>query len=674
MKLRKLFTATLSILLIVALTGCGGSKSEADTTPDKTSETDASELVNLYDSISADTKYVALSDLPEITAKESYTIGVAMTDVSTGWFKALYDHVNEKLTEAGVAVNLVQCNDDAAMQVDQINTFIAQGVDAIIINPANPQETVTSALDDCAAAGIPVVAVDTPPEAGAAYMTACVTDAYSLGIEMKGICKSFGAVKALKDIDFAVRAGETMALVGENGAGKSTLMKVLTGVYAKDSGTILINGEEVRKINTVIAKNLGIAQVYQQFEMMDELSVTENICLGDKSFSKHGLVQFKTMMRQTQELLDHYHIPIDANAKVGTLSAAMKQFISIARVLYRKPRVIVFDEPTAVLSDSEVHILMDIIASLKKEKVTIIYISHRMDEIFQLSDRITVMRDGVVITVLENKNLIKDDLITHMLGKTLGAMYVTRGKIRSEQCVLEVEGLTNDVIKDVSFKLREGEILGIAGLVNSGRTETARAIMGVDKLKSGTIKINGVPVKIKNPTDAVRHGLFLAPEDRKAQAMVLCRPIRENISLSKLSSVTNRLGILNSKKEAETIDNLVRALKVKMDTIESPVQDLSGGNQQKIVIAKALTAQPNILIFDEPTQGIDVGARAEIYGLLEKLRADGKSIILISSETEEIQGTCDRTIVMRSGHVTGELNAEEMKDTKLMLQYMYKDV
>ena len=284
------------------------------------------------------------------------------------------------------------------------------------------------------------------------------------------------------------------------------------------------------------------------------------------------------------------------------------------------------------------------------------------------------MRDGVVITVLENKNLIKDDLITHMLGKTLGAMYVTRGKIRSEQCVLEVEGLTNDVIKDVSFKLREGEILGIAGLVNSGRTETARAIMGVDKLKSGTIKINGVPVKIKNPTDAVRHGLFLAPEDRKAQAMVLCRPIRENISLSKLSSVTNRLGILNSKKEAETIDNLVRALKVKMDTIESPVQDLSGGNQQKIVIAKALTAQPNILIFDEPTQGIDVGARAEIYGLLEKLRADGKSIILISSETEEIQGTCDRTIVMRSGHVTGELNAEEMKDTKLMLQYMYKDV
>ena len=485
-------------------------------------------------------------------------------------------------------------------------------------------------------------------------------------IEMKSICKSFGAVKALKNIDFAVRAGETMALVGENGAGKSTLMKVLTGVYTKDTGTILIGGEEVRKNNPVVAKNLGIAQVYQQFEMMDELSVTENICLGDKGFSKHGLVQFKTMMRQTQELLDHYHIPIDANAKVGTLSAAMKQFISIARVLYRKPRVIVFDEPTAVLSDSEVHILMDIIDSLKQEKVTIIYISHRMDEIFQLSDRITIMRDGAVITVLENKNLTKDNLISHMLGKTLGAMYVTRGKIRSERYVLEVVGLTNDAIKDVSFKLREGEILGIAGLVNSGRTETARAIMGADKLKSGTIKINGTPVKIKNPTDAVRHGLFLAPEDRKKQAMVLCRPIRENISLSKLSSVTNRLGILNSKKEAETIDNLVRALKVKMDTIESPVQDLSGGNQQKIVIAKAITARPNILIFDEPTQGIDVGARAEIYELMVGLLEEGKAIIMISSDMDELLGMSDRIVVLSEGKLAGELSRREFSQDKVL--------
>ncbi|NBH80392.1 sugar ABC transporter ATP-binding protein [Clostridiaceae bacterium] len=493
-------------------------------------------------------------------------------------------------------------------------------------------------------------------------------------LEMRGICKSFGAVKALKNIDFIVEEGETMALVGENGAGKSTLMKILTGVYTKDTGTITMQSEEIRKNNTITAKKKGIAQVYQQFEMMDELSVTENICLGDESFAKGGIVQFKRLKERTIELLEHYHIPIDADARVGDLSAAMKQFISIARVLLRGPKLIVFDEPTAVLSDSEVNILMEIIASLKRERVTIIYISHRMDEIFQLSDRITVMRDGELVTVLENKNLTKDDLITYMLGKNLGAMYVARGNRKSDRCVLEVENLTNEAIHDVSFQLREGEILGIAGLVNSGRTETARAIIGADKLKSGTIKINGAAVKIKSPKDAVRYGLFLAPEDRKKQAMVLCRPIRENISLSRLSSATKLFGILDEKKEAATIDKLVRALKVKMDTIESDVQDLSGGNQQKIVIAKAITAQPQILIFDEPTQGIDVGARAEIYALLEQLRAEGKSIIIISSETEEIQGTCDRTIVMRSGYVTGELNAMEMQDTKLMLQYMYKDV
>jgi ribose transport system ATP-binding protein len=493
-------------------------------------------------------------------------------------------------------------------------------------------------------------------------------------IEMKDINKSFGAVKALKDINFSVKAGETMALVGENGAGKSTLMKILTGVYTKDNGTINIDGKDIKKNSPRIAQESGIFQVYQQFEMMEEMSVIDNICLGSKDYSKKGLVDYNKLKEDTQALLDHYKIPVKAEDKVGTLSAAMKQFISIAKVLYRKPKILVLDEPTAVLSDSEVNILWDIIDSLKNENVTIIYISHRLDEIFKLSDRITVMRDGEVITVLENKNLTKDDLITHMLGKNLGAMYVTKGKRRSDRKVLEIEGFTNNHIKNVTFKLYEGEILGIAGLVNSGRTETARAIMGIDRIKSGTIKINGKQVKIKNPTDAVRYGLFLAPEDRKKQAMVLCRPIRENISLSKLSTVTNKSGILKLRYEAKTIEELTRTLKVKMDNIESPVQDLSGGNQQKVVVAKAITADPEILIFDEPTQGIDVGARAEIYALLEKLRSSGKSIIIISSETEEIQGTCDRTIVMRSGHVTGELDSEEMQDTKLLLEYMYKDV
>jgi ribose transport system ATP-binding protein len=493
-------------------------------------------------------------------------------------------------------------------------------------------------------------------------------------LEMKSINKSFGAVKALKNIEFCVERGETMALVGENGAGKSTLMKILTGVYTMDSGTIMIDGEEIKKNNTIVAKNAGVGQVYQQFELVEELTVAENICMGDPCFSKHGFVQWKAMTEKADQLLQHYCIPISADTQVKTLNAAMKQFVAIAKVLYRKPKITVFDEPTAVLSDSEVHILFDIIFSLKKENATLIYISHRLNEIFELSDRISIMRDGELIKVQENKNLTKDDLISYMLGKNLGAMYAEKGTVKSDRCVLEIEHLTTDKITDVSFKLHEGEILGIAGLVNSGRTETAMAIMGVDKLKSGCIKINGELVKIKNPADAVNHGLFLAPEDRKKQAMVLCRPIRENISLSKLSTIANKFGILNQKKETDKINNLVKALKVKIDTIEKPVQELSGGNQQKIVIAKAITAQPNILIFDEPTQGIDVGAKAEIYALLEQLRGEGKSIILISSETEEIQGACDRAIVMRNGHATGEIDSDNLQNTKMMLQYMYMDI
>lgn len=493
-------------------------------------------------------------------------------------------------------------------------------------------------------------------------------------IEMKGICKSFGAVKALKNVDFSVKTGETMALVGENGAGKSTLMKILTGVYTRDQGELILNENSIKKHSAAIAKKNGIEQVYQQFEMMEDLSVTENICMGSDSFSKYGVVPFGKLRKDVVELLAHYHIPVNPDDKTGTLSAAMKQFVAIARVLYRKPKIIIFDEPTAVLSDKEVHILMDIIDSLKREKVSLIYISHRLEEIFQLSDRITVMRDGEMVSVLKNENLTKNDLIAHMLGKSLGGMYPKHGARKSDKVVLEVENLSNSNINNVSFSLREGEILGIAGLVGSGRTETARAIMGIDKLKSGTIKINGEPVRIRIPADAVKHGLFLAPEDRKAQAMVLCRTIRENITMSNFGKFCNKLGFVDGAKENRNIDQLVRSLHIKIDTIENPVQELSGGNQQKVVIAKAITAQPQILIFDEPTQGIDVGARAEIYALLETLRSEGKSIIIISSETEEIQGTCDRTLVMRNGCITGELEFDEMQDTKTMLECMYKEV
>ena len=492
-------------------------------------------------------------------------------------------------------------------------------------------------------------------------------------LKMSGINKSFGKVQALNNIDFSVREGETMALVGENGAGKSTLMKVLTGAYTKDSGVITVGGKEIPKNTTAIAKEHGISQVYQIPELVKDLTVAENVCLGEPGMSNRGIVSFGRLYREVDMLFEKYRIPVKADMLVKNLSAALKQFVAIGKVLYRDPKIVIFDEPTAVLSDSEVTILFEIIAALKKENKTIIYISHRLEEIFQLSDRISVMRDGAMVAVLDNKGLTKDDLIANMLGKQLGAMYAEKGKRKSDRVVLELDHVSTEKIHDVSFSLYEGEILGIVGLVGSGRTETANAIFGVDHVTGGVIRVNGKEESIKSPIAATKLGIFLAPEDRKNEAMVLCRPIRENISLSKLSSISKH-GVCFDRAERNNVDKLCRDLNVKMASIESPVQDLSGGNQQKVVIAKAFTADPQILIFDEPTQGIDVGAKAEIYVLLEKLRSEGKSIILISSEIEEIQGTCDRTIVLRNGHVTGELTEEELQNTETVLQSMYKEV
>lgn len=492
-------------------------------------------------------------------------------------------------------------------------------------------------------------------------------------LEMVNIQKSFGVVRALKDVTFCVREGETMGLVGENGAGKSTLMKVLTGAYQRDAGSIRMSGELLQKNTTAVAKQHGIAQVYQQVELAEELSVAENICLGEKAFSANGLVRWKQMYEQVDALLEHYKIPLRARTPVRSLSSAMKQFAAVAKVLFRKPKLIVFDEPTAVLSDSEVTILFDILDRLKKEGVTIIYISHRLDEIFRLCDRIAIMRDGSLVATLDNVGLTKDDLIAHMLGKNLGAMYCTdRGEPLGDEPVLELEHVTTDRVHDVSFALRRGEILGIIGLVGSGRTETAMAIFGADRIRSGQIRMNGKPLRLRKPADAAAAGIFLAPEDRKKQAMVLCRPIRENISLSKLSTIS-RFGICRRGQEHASVDRLCRDLKVKMASAEVPVGHLSGGNQQKVVIAKAFTADPQILIFDEPTQGIDVGAKADIYYLLEKLRKQGKSIIVISSETEEIQGVCDRAVVMQGGTVVAEVAKEDLQCTELLLQCMYQE-
>ena len=489
-------------------------------------------------------------------------------------------------------------------------------------------------------------------------------------IELKNIDKKFGAVHALKEVSLKINQGETMALVGENGAGKSTLVKILTGAYTKDSGEIRMEGKQTFFKDTIEAKKYGISQVYQQVEIWPELTVAENIFLGESDMSSNGIIAWENIYAKARKLLDKYNIPIYEKTKVKDLSVASRQLIAIAKVLSRNPKVVIFDEPTAVLSNKEVDILFDIIDALKKENITIIYISHRLEEIFQLSDRIAIMRDGEMVTVLDNKNLTKDDLITHMLGRHVDFIYPEKKPTDSDEVVLELRNVTTDKVKDISFSLRRGEILGVIGLVNSGRTEMARAIYGMDKIKEGEISLFGKTVNFRSPTDAVKHGLFLAPEDRKQEAVIDIRPIRENITISNLKSVS-KCGIFDKQKEYNIVDDIMQQLLVKADSMESTIDTLSGGNQQKVVIAKAIVSEPKILIFDEPTQGIDVGAKSEINALVQRLREKGMSIILISSEIEEVQGMCNRALIMRDGKIVGEVE-NNIDDSEHILNLMYR--
>jgi ribose transport system ATP-binding protein len=489
-------------------------------------------------------------------------------------------------------------------------------------------------------------------------------------LEIKNVDKRFGAVHALKDVSLSVEEGETLALVGENGAGKSTLVKVLTGVYQMDRGDIFFAGKKNNFKSAHESRRSGIAEVYQQAELIPELTVAENIFLGDKSVYTHGFISWKTMFERTAQLLNKYGIFIDPYARIKKLNVATRQLVAIAKVLLQQPKMVIFDEPTAVLSDNEVKILFDIIGKLKAGHTTIIYISHRLEEIFTICNRVAVMRDGSLITVLENKNLTKADLITHMLGRKLEAMFPEKDIVCGNEIVLELKNVSTAKVSDISFKLMKGEILGITGLVGSGRTELARAIYGLDKIKNGEIWIEGKKERLRDARDANKRGIFLAPEDRKGEALVLIRPIRENITISNLKTIANPF-FCNSKKERNIVEKLKNELNIKTDTIDKAVSSLSGGNQQKIVVAKAITTHPKILVFDEPTQGIDVGAKLEIYNLLYKLKKEGLSIIVISSEIEEVQGLCSRIIVMRNGRIAGEIK-ENVGEAEIILQLMYR--
>ena len=490
-------------------------------------------------------------------------------------------------------------------------------------------------------------------------------------LQLKKIDKRFTMVHALKEVTLDVYPGETLALVGENGAGKSTLMKILTGAYIRDSGEIWISGKKTDYRSPLEAKKYGVAQVYQQAELIPELTVAENLFLGEQGFSEKGLVHWPAIFRKAGELLRSCGVDIDPYEKVKDLNVAYRQLIAIIKVVYRDHAILIFDEPTAVLSDKEVGVLFSLLDKLKARGKTVLYISHRLEEIFQVSDRIAIMRDGELVTVLQNKNVSKADLISHMLGRQMGAMFPKQGNIdASNETVLELQNVCTTKVRGISFRLRRGEILGVTGLVGSGRTEMARAIYGLDPLLNGQVLVNGQQKKIRSPRDAMKNGIFLAPEDRKGEALVLVRPIRENITLSNLKRVS-KYGWCQNTGECTLVEQLREQMRIKAQSIETLVRNLSGGNQQKVVIAKAIAAQPHILIVDEPTQGIDVGAKSEIYALLERMRQMGMSILMISSEIEEVQGMCSRIIVMRGGTIVGEVT-QNLDDSEHILSLMYR--
>lgn len=485
-------------------------------------------------------------------------------------------------------------------------------------------------------------------------------------LTMKGIDKSFPGVHALDHVDLEVRKGEVLALMGENGAGKSTLMKVLTGIYKKDSGTITFEGREIEFNNTKEAQDEGVIIVHQELNMLGHLTVAQNIFIG-REFKKGIRVDDKRMKAEAAKLFQMMNIDIDPSETMGRLTVGRQQMCEIAKAISHEAKVIIFDEPSAALTESEIDELFKIIRKLREKGLGIVYISHRMDEIKEITDRVTVMRDGTYVGTLITKDSTKNDIINMMVGRVIYEDPKTKNMTpEGAPVVLKVEHLNvGRMVRDVSFELHEGEILGFSGLMGAGRTETARAIFGADPIDSGTIYVKGEKVAIKSPQDAVEHGIGYLSEDRKRYGIVLHKTVAENTTMATLNSYMNGI-FIDKKKEKEIAEKYVESLATKTPDVDELVVNLSGGNQQKVVIAKWLTRNCDILIFDEPTRGIDVGAKNEIYKLMNQLAAEGKAIIMISSEMTEILRMSDKIVVMCEGKKTGELDISEATQENIM--------
>ena len=487
-------------------------------------------------------------------------------------------------------------------------------------------------------------------------------------LQMSHITKRFPGVLALSNVDFTLRKGEVHALLGENGAGKSTLMKILSGVYQPDEGDIIFEGQPVSFANPLSAQSLGITIIHQEFNLFPELTVEDNIFIG-REFCKNNRWRLdeKQQRQAAIDILQKLNLNISPETLVADLTVAQQQMVEIAKAISVNAKILIMDEPTAALTETEIDSLFQVTRLLKEQGTGIVYISHRLEELALIADRATVMRDGQFIATVDYDAVKISDLIAMMVGRDLGNIYPRRGPLAQRKPVLEVSGLTrNGVLNNIDFTLYQGEILGFAGLMGAGRTELARAIFGADPIDGGTLKLNGKVTVIKDIPDAIQQGISYLTEDRKKEGLALGLSVERNIMLGNYPEYSDRYGNVDSKRCQKTSEEQVKALRIKTPHLEQAALNLSGGNQQKIIIARWVCKDTDILIFDEPTRGIDVGAKLEIYELMNRLVAKGKSIIMISSELPEVLGMCDRILVMRNGRITGELASDDATQEKIM--------
>lgn len=483
-------------------------------------------------------------------------------------------------------------------------------------------------------------------------------------LQLKNITKRYPGVVALNDVNLDVVKGEVHALVGENGAGKSTLIKTCTGAVAPDEGQIVIGGREFASLTPKLSEQMGIAVIYQEFNLVDGLSVAENVFLG-RAIRKGIVIDRKAMAQEAAKVFRQLDIDIDPNELVANLTVGYQQLVEIAKAVSQNAQVLIMDEPSAPLTQAEAESLYALVEKLKASGVTVVYISHRLKEVFRLSDRITVMRDGRIIETMNTADTNLDELVKLMVGRELTETYPIRKDCISDEVLLEVEDLSGNGVEDINLQIRKGEVLGLAGLIGAGRTELAELLFGVKPKTDGRVLLNGNEIHLRLPKEAIDCGIALVPEDRKRQGVLLDVDVRGNISMSILERIS-RFFTVNKKEEKRIAEHYKESIRIKTPTLEQKVKNLSGGNQQKVIVAKWLASEPTLVIFDEPTRGIDVGAKSEIYALVNSLVESGKAVLMISSEMEEVMGMSDRILVLRDGRIVGELERKEFSQETIM--------